>query len=504
MASCGVFGYAFAAHGGCIMTMRVTAIIVGLAVAALSALAATATPAHKAAARKAPAVRPAAHHPAAKKTRAASAPKAATVAVERTSAVKRKKGKAAAKVVPVSAAVTKAYADMPEGERLAVQSDLTWVGGFDSIGGGDLDERTVAAVKAFQRRNNGKETGILSAEERDLLAAAAKGPEAAVGWRLIEDASTGARLGLPEKLVPQSGVSRNGSRWSSAQGQIRIETFRLTEAALPALFEDEKKTAQRRVEWSVLKPDSFFMSGVQGLKNFLVRAQARGSELRGVIILYDQATAGIMDTVAVAVANTFQGFPDPNAGPLPGLRRTVEYGTAIVVGSGGDLIASARTTEDCQAIMVPGLGHAERVAADKTNGLALLRLYGARNLVPAAFADGSEEGDVSLVGIADPLSQAGGDAATRVGAHLSAQGLEPAPKPGFAGAAAVGAQGRLVGMVDFKVPVIAAVGATGQQATLVPVETIRAFLEAHAVAVAAPGGEAAMDQSVVRVICVRR
>ena len=103
---------------------------------------------------------------------------------------------------------------------------------------------TVDAIKAFQRRNNGKETGVLSDQERAALADAAKAPQAAVGWRLIDDTATGARLGLPEKLVPQAGAARTGSRWTSAQGQIQIETFRLREASLPALFEDEKKRAR--------------------------------------------------------------------------------------------------------------------------------------------------------------------------------------------------------------------------------------------------------------------
>ena len=442
--------------------------------------------------------------------------KAGAAAGERTGTVKRQKGKpgkaAAAKPAPLPPAVAKAYAAMPEGERLGIQSDLAWTGLFEDIAGGDLDERTAAAVMAFQRNHGGKPTGILTPEEREQLAAAAKGPEAAVGWRLIEDTTTGARLGLPEKLVPQSGASRTGMRWSSAQGQIRIETFRFAEAALPALFEDEKKAAARRVEWSALKPDSFVIEGVQGLKNFLIRAEAHGSELRGVTILYDQATAGIMSGVALAVAGTFRGFPDPNAGPLPGLRRSVEYATAIVVSSDGAMLAPAAATEECQAISVPPLGHADRVAVDKANDLALLRLYGARNLAPAPLADagGGSNGDVSLVGIdvtlvgiADPLGQGGGSAVTRVDARLSGQGLDPAPKLGFAGAAAVNAAGRLVGMVDFKSPVVAGAGTESASAVLVPASAIRGFLRAHGVA-PAPASDAGIAQSVVRVVCVRK
>ena len=76
----------------------------------------------------------------------------------------------------------------------------------------------------------------------------------AVGWELIEDAKTGVRLGVPEKLVPRLGASRSGTRWSSAQGQIQIETFRLPEAALPALFDEDRKSSHRQIASSNLKP----------------------------------------------------------------------------------------------------------------------------------------------------------------------------------------------------------------------------------------------------------
>jgi hypothetical protein len=161
-------------------------------------------------------------------------------------------------------------------------------------------------------------------EDVDPMAEVPSFSAEAVGWQLIEDAKTGARLGIPEKLAPHVGAARSGTRWSSTQGQIQIETFRLGEASLPALFETEKKAPHRQATSSNLKPDSFVILGVQGLKNFLVRAEARGSEVRGVTVLYDQATEGTMASVAIAVANAFVGFPDPNALPPPGLKRRVE------------------------------------------------------------------------------------------------------------------------------------------------------------------------------------
>ncbi len=79
--------------------------------------------------------------------------------------------------------------------------------------------RPFAAVKTFQSRNSGKPTGVLTAQERDLLATAAKSREDNVGWRVIEDTATGARLGVPIKLVPRT--ERPGSAAASARPRAR-------------------------------------------------------------------------------------------------------------------------------------------------------------------------------------------------------------------------------------------------------------------------------------------
>ena len=325
-----------------------------------------------------------------------------------------------------TAATVKAYEAVPLAERLAIQADLALTNFYDGPPGGDFDDaRTIDAVKAFQKGGNGKETGVLSADERARLAEAAQRHEQEVGWRVIDDAQTGARFGLPEKLVSPLGASRTGSSWISGHGQVRIETFRVSEGGLAALFEQEKKTPRgRSVDYGKLFPDSFVLTGTQGLKNFVVRVQASGTELRGVTVLYDQATEGIMAGVALAVANSFQGFPDPNAAAAPGEDRAVDYGTAIVVDRSGDLVTTRRLTAACEALTVPGFGHALRIADDAADDLALLRLYGARQLVPAALTGDGQIDDVTLVGIADPRAQRGEDAVSKVTARLDGQGVD--------------------------------------------------------------------------------
>jgi hypothetical protein len=402
------------------------------------------------------------------------------------------------------AAIANAYAGLPPAERLAIQTNLAWIGVYDGLPSGDIDDRTMEAIKLFQTGHAAKDTGILDEEQRARLATTAAGPEQAVGWRMIEDPATGARFGLPEKLVASAGAAPTGSRWSSGRGQIVIETFRLSEASLPVLFEQEKKTPKTRyAEASALKPDSFVISGTQGLKNVIVRADASGSEIRGITILYDQANKGVMMPAAIAMAASFQGFPDPNAGPLPGQRAAVAYGTAIVADRAGALIAPLQITSDCGSITVPGFGHAVRIADDSANDLALLRLYGARNLAPAPLAAEAAQGDaLTLIGIAAPPAQHGGNAVTHAAAHRDGQAIAPIPPFGFSGAAVVDAQRHFVGIVELKSQIVAGAAASGREAMLTPAATARAFLTAHGITPAVSSGE--FDQSIVRIICVRK
>ena len=54
--------------------------------------------------------------------------------------------------------------------------------------------------------------------------------------------------------------------------------------------------------------DFFILSGMQGLKKFYLRAESRDLEVRGLTILYDQATEGIMDPVTVVMSSAFAPF----------------------------------------------------------------------------------------------------------------------------------------------------------------------------------------------------
>ena len=133
----------------------------------------------------------------------------------------------------------------------------------------------------------------------------------------------------------------------------------------------------------MVKPDFFVLSGLQGLKKFYVRGTFKGDEVRILTILYDQATENTVEPVVIAMSSAFNPFP-VNAGPPP--RKTVEYGTGVVVSDDGAIVTDRQITDGCLAITIAGFGNADRLAEDKDHDLALLRIYGARGLKPLALA----------------------------------------------------------------------------------------------------------------------
>jgi peptidoglycan hydrolase-like protein with peptidoglycan-binding domain len=400
---------------------------------------------------------------------------------------------------------------MEQAERLAIQSDLAWVGLYNGVINGEAGSRMVSAIKAFQKSHSGKETGVLNAQERGALSAEARKRQDNVGWKIVSDATSGARIGLPSKLVPLIVSDVNGTKWSSATGTIQIEFLRRKEAGATTatVAASEKKLNGRKADYSVVKPDFFVLSGVQGLKKFYIRGQTRNNEVRILTILYDQATEGTMIPVTVAMSSAYNPFPGnvAQAGPPP--RKKVEYSTGIVVSADGAIVADREATDGCMTIAVPGHGNATRVANDDARGLALLRIYGASGLKPLAMAGpGAAISNLSLTGIADPQSQGGRNGVTAVSAFATTSStgtsLSPEPALGFSGAAAIDSDGKFAGLVRLKPAIVA--GPAGSplpsQALLVSADSVREFLKAKGVVVASGASDA--KASVLRLVCVRK
>lgn len=399
---------------------------------------------------------------------------------------------------------------MGQGERLAIQSDLAWVGQYNGAISGDVSERMVESIKEFQKANGGKPTGVLNPKERGALAETGRRRRENAGWKIVTDAPTGVQLGIPTKLVPQQTTDANGTKWSSPTGTIQVLLTRRKEAnpTTAKLAEREKKEPMgRTVDYTVVKPEFFVLSGLQGQKKFYVRGTFKGDEVRILTILYDQATENTVEPVVIAMSSAFNPFP---ANTAPAAKKTVDYGTGVVVSEDGAIVADRQITDGCLAITIPPYGNADRVAEDKDHDLALLHIYGVRGLKPLGLvSDQAGKTSVELTGISDPQSQGGGRAASTVKATVTPVGsggdlaLSPAPAVGFSGAAARDESGKFAGLALLKPAVVAGTVATAPaQSVLVRAEAVRDFLKANGVVAAQDSNDAAA--AVVRVICVRK
>jgi hypothetical protein len=395
-------------------------------------------------------------------------------------------------------------------ERLLIQAALLWAGDYTGVAENG-DDPLAVAIKNFQKRKNFKVTGTLSDRERSELIGAAKTYQDEFGWNVVVDPATGIRIGLPTKMVPIAREARRGTHWSSRYGDVQVETFRHADPALKlsALFEREKQEpSTRKVDYSILRDDGFFISGLQGLKKFSVRAQIRNGEVRGFTMLYDQAMEGIVAPVMVAMAAAFSPFPQRSA-PFATLAKSVDYGNGLIVSAQGHIVTDARLVQGCQVIVANGLGDAERIAQDKDKGLALLRVYGPRKLAPLALPRHapSAKGDVTIAGLPDPKEDDGRAKLIEIKAKLSTGSAlelrDSVPMAGLAGAAAIDANGRFLGLTEMRHAVLASLQPAVPAVRLVRSDTIRAFLDAHKVA-QPPASTADPRDAVVRVICVRK
>lgn len=401
---------------------------------------------------------------------------------------------------------------LAQGERQAIQSDLAWTGDYNGLINGEVSDRMIVAIKQFQTNQGHKPTGVLNPQERGQLAEAARKLQASVGWKLVSDPVTGARVGVPTRLVPQQASDGNGTRWSSSTGTIQVALSRRKEAdvSIAKLAEQEKKEPGRKIEYSAIKPDFFVLSGTQNQKKFYIRGSFKDAEVRILTVLYDQATEGTMQPVVVAMSSAYNPFPGGvQAGPPP--RKKVEYSTGTIVGADGAILTDREAVEGCLSIVVAGYGPADLADRSKEHELALLRIYGASELKPLPIGGGAaKSGAVEITGVADPQSQGGGAAVSTVKAQLTAAGttgglvVTPPPSLGFSGAPARDAEGRFVGLTTLRLPLVAgAADGAAAQATLITADTVRSYLTGVGVK-PVEGTTKDPKASVVRVICVRK
>jgi peptidoglycan hydrolase-like protein with peptidoglycan-binding domain len=384
-----------------------------------------------------------------------------------------------------------AFLALPEATRKSAQDALVWLGFYNGVVDGDFGKRTRDAILAFQASAKAPPDGALTAPELQALLGAAQKARDAVGFKVVViDNKTGAKAGAPTKLIG----GRNGAKLEfSASGDADLSAlYARLSAATPA----------RKIAYKAIKPDAFFVvSGQDGAANFYTRFEknaAASPPIRGFTFAYPAAQAAQLDRIALAVASSFEAFPeaakppaaaasaDVAAGPgsAPPAPNPAPAATALVVAPGKAL--TALKAEDCPNPTIGGRPvRLER--ADAATNLALVAGdFGANGEAPRF---GAPAADVVVLGFAGPRLAASS-------ASLAGDEARPvvvaAVETSAGGGPVFDRQGALVGLmapIEGAPKRVAGVALAAPHAMIAP-DAVRAFLGAGE---STPAGPAALS-----------
>jgi peptidoglycan hydrolase-like protein with peptidoglycan-binding domain len=374
-----------------------------------------------------------------------------------------------------------AFLTLPEATRKTAQDALVWLGLYNGVDDGDFGKRTRDAILAFQASLKAPADGTLSPPLLKALLAAAQKAREAAGFRVVSDPKSGAKIGAPVKML-------------SARAGVRLDFVSSADADLSALYARlSATTPARKIAYKAIKPDAFFVvSGQDGASKFYTRFDKNATAnppLRGFTFAYPASQAATLDRVAIAIANSFEPFPESVAAPPAGAAISAAApptssaappppagpqpsATALVVAPGRAL--TALKTDDCPNPTVAGKPlRIER--ADAVTGLAMLAGDFASN--GEAPRLGAPAQDLVVLGFA-------GQSLTASSASIGSDGARPvviaAVERSAGGGPVFDRSGALVGLLA---PIagepkrVAGLALAAPHALIAP-ETVRAFLGA--------------------------
>jgi hypothetical protein len=287
--------------------------------------------------------------------------------------------------------MAKVAADALGADEIAtIQRALIWTGDLNTMASGEFGKRTFEAIRAFQRRFKGKDTGILLASQRTALDKAAARAISAYGFKSITE--QGVTLSYPAKLALKRTAGKNGPKLASLNENVTVDVLRfpVQSESFGALFDRLKaERPGRKVTYSLLRPDFFVITGSVDGKSFYMRFLRTEADSRGFIVGWAPELSPDFDRVPIAMAVSLAlagdaaqeeaaaAAPAPNGPPVPlpqGAAKVARSGPGFVVSEAGDVLTGATLVAGCTRVVLADGSAAAVVAGDLLNDVALVRL----------------------------------------------------------------------------------------------------------------------------------
>ena len=370
---------------------------------------------------------------------------------------------------PAFDAAKAAFDALPETDRAAIQDALVWTGDYSSTADGTFGRRTFEAIQSWQRRAKRPAQGILDKPSVAALLANGARAKGAVGFGIVQDAASGARIGIPQRLLPKRTPNTiGGTRFQSADDRVTLDTRSQPGGPddLRGLYERNLaiQTAGRQVTYRLQRPDFFVIAGETQGGRFYSRYAQEGSAIRGFSLGYDKALGPEFDRMTVAIANSFQPFgpaapqagvmaerpagcPAPAGGPVPAGGSAAVPAASAVPSFTGLAVGARRVLAPAslqQACREPRIDGAPARMASTARDLTILEPAAPRRTVPLRYAGAAPEG----AGVVAFFSASEGGRAVVTPAEFLAGGRIMAPlQEGAAGGVVLDRSGAIAGLV---------------------------------------------------------
>ena len=369
--------------------------------------------------------------------------------------------------------------------KSGVQNALVWSGHYKGNLKGEFGRMTRRAIRDFQRELGATPTGYLTRNEIRELERRRVESVRLLGFEQSKITAAGVRIGIPTAIF--GTYERNGfSLVYSAPGtNLSVLSMNGGRAAFDVLFDILNEPAEiGRTPYITKKPDWFVIGEKDGDVYSYAYVTLRQNEVKGFRLAWAPRDDSIMDTVAVAMFNSFEPisgivlhrFDDqkdyrssttsPQTPDRPRDRNdarveepTRSSGTGFIVARNGLAVTNAHVVDGCEKLLVDKRHPATVISSDELADLALLKIDRFRGDAVASFSERPARLNTDIVVVGYPLHGILGGLNVTRGNVSAMSGLRGARErfqltaeiqPGNSGGPVVDYTGSVVGVVQSK------------------------------------------------------
>jgi hypothetical protein len=183
------------------------------------------------------------------------------------------------------------YSQWPAAARIKLQEGLIWTGYYPGPPDGEIGERTLLAIRNFQRSLGHPQTGLVTQSELNTLHQQTSRQIEKSGFQLLLDKATGIGIGIPKTILPITRSAQYGVDYFSPGERIHVGLRVFSRGSDIRGYFEGLKAALRgtSVQYSQVWEDRFVIAGIVNEQKYYLRYHVRDGWLAGFFAIHDDS-----------------------------------------------------------------------------------------------------------------------------------------------------------------------------------------------------------------------